>query len=266
MTKGDRPAPARTRLTQFCVLPTAFFAFASPSVALGPIDTDGPNFVGSPEVVPTGHFQYELDLTSLSDSRSGSQSAMFSAPLLLKYGVGDVFELRVDSNGYTREDGSSGVGDTALGLKWHAQDRDASKNMPAICWIVNFETPSGSGQFRGIGVRPTLLSILTWDLPHDLSLGLMPGMVYDTDGSGRRFTSGTLGAVVYKQIDDRLHAFFELSAPRIARATYGGVSASADFGGTYLVNNDLQLGVRVGAALNRNTPNNYFLFEVAQRF
>lgn len=67
--------------------------------ALEPIDTDGPNFVGSSEVVPTGHFQYGLDMTSASDSRSGSQTANVSAPLLLKYGVGNVFELRVDTDG-----------------------------------------------------------------------------------------------------------------------------------------------------------------------
>lgn len=151
-------------------------------------------------------------------------------------------------------------------MKWHAQDKDAAQSRSAVCWILNFLTPTGSDQFRGDGVRPSLLSILNWDLPHDMSLGLMPGINSNTDANGRRFTSGTLGLVLNKQIDDRLHAFIELSAPQIAHAADGGTSANADFGGTYLVNNNLQLGLRLGTALNRNTPNNTILFEVAQRF
>jgi hypothetical protein len=244
----------------------AWVLLAPAAHALDPIDTDGPNFVGSSEVVPAGHFQYELDTTSQSGSRSGTQTASFSAPLLLKYGVGNVFELRVDTDGYTRQDGTSGVGDTAFGAKWHAQDKDAAQGKPAVCWILNLLAPTGSDQFRGNGVRPSLLWILTWDLPHDLSLGLMPGINSNTDANEHRFISGTLGLVLYKQIDDRLHAFVELSAPQIAHAADGGTSASADFGGTYVINNNLQLGLRLGTALSRNSPNNYILFEVAQRF
>jgi hypothetical protein len=57
-----------------------------------------------------------------------------------------------------------------------------------------------------------------------------------------------------------------MSAPQIAHARDGGVLVDWDAGAACLVNNDVQLGVRTGVAANRNTPSNYVLFELAQRF
>jgi Putative MetA-pathway of phenol degradation len=244
----------------------ALWLIASPARALGPIDTDGPDFVESSEAVPKGHFQYEVDMTSVRNRRSAAQITRFSTPTLLRYGVADNIEIRIAPEPYVRQNGKSGVGDTAFGMKWHSQDRDALLGKPAVSWILHVDTPSGSNQFKGNGNRPSLRSVITWDLPHDLDLGLMPGIKYDTDEDGHRFTSVIFGAVLNKRINDRLRAFVEWSGSQIAPARYGGVLASWDLGAAYLVNKDLQLGVRWGVAANRNTPNTLVLFELAQRF
>jgi len=243
-----------------------FLLLASPARALGPIDTDGPDFVESSEVVPKGHFQYEIDATSVSNGRPAQSGAMFSTPTLLKYGNAENFELRIQTEGYIRQDGSSGVGSTAFGLKWHSQDRDESQGKPSVSWLLHFDTPSGSEQFKGDGIRPSLRSVMTWDLPFDLDLGVMPGIRYDTREDGQRFTSAILGVVLNRRFSERFRAFVEFSAPQIAPAIDGGVLASWDIGAAYLVNNDLQLGFRAGIAANRNSPDNYALFEIAQRF
>jgi outer membrane putative beta-barrel porin/alpha-amylase len=135
-----------------------------------------------------------------------------------------------------------------------------------VSWILHFDTPSGSDPFKGNGIRPSLRSVITWELPHDLALGLMPGIKYDTGDDGHRFTSAIFGAVLNKRVNDRFRAFVEMSASQIAHARDGGVLADWDVGAAYLINNDVQLGVRTGVAANRNTPNNYVLFELAQRF
>lgn len=244
----------------------ALFIVASPARALGPIDTDGPDFVESSEVVPKGHFQYEIDATSTGNGRTAQSGAMFSTPTLLKYGVAENFELRIDAEGYIRQDGNSGVGSTAFGLKWHSQDRDESQGKPSVSWLLHFDTPSGSEQFKGNGIRPSLRSVMTWDLPHDLALGVMPGIKYDTREDGQRFTSAILGVVLNRRFSEQFRAFIEFSAPQIAPASDGGVLASWDIGAAYLVTNDLQLGFRAGVAANQNSPNNYVLFEIAQRF
>jgi hypothetical protein len=239
---------------------------ALPARALDPIDTDGPDFVESSEVVPRGYFQYELDVNSERNRRMVPHTTTISTPALLKYGFAENFELRVAPDGYIRADGGSGRGDTALGLKWHSQDRDAGHGRAAVSWIAHFDTPSGSSRLRNIGVRPSLRSVITWELPYDLALGLMPGIKYDSAEDGHRYAAAIFGAVLNKRINERLRAFVEFSGRQIAHASDGGVLASWDVGAAWLVTNDTQIGVRTGVAANRNTPNDYVLFEIAQRF
>jgi len=262
---SNRARPAQLHSAGFAAA-VALFVVASPARALGPIDTDGPDFVESSEVVPKGHFQYEIDATSVSNGRPAPSGAMFSTPTLLRYGNAENFELRIETEGYIRQDGSSGLGSTAFGLKWHSQDGDESLGKPSVSWLLHFDTPSGSEQFKGNGIRPSLRSVMTWDLPNDLALGVMPGIKYDTREDGQRFTSAILGVVLNRRFSERIRAFVEFSAPRIAPAIDGGVLASWDIGAAYLVNNELQLGFRAGVAANRNSPGSYVLFEIAQRF
>jgi hypothetical protein len=245
------------------------FTFALPvcsAWALEPIDTDGPDFVESSEVVPAGHFQYELDVGAALDSGNASQKALTSTPLLLKYGFAENFELRIASDGYLDQAGQQGMGNTALGIKWHSQDRDPATGAPAVSWILHFELPTGSAYFRNDGVLPSLRSVITWDLPQGCALGLMPGVAVQANDRGEQFTAGILGAVLNRKLDDKTRAFVELSMPTISKPEQGGLVASADMGAAYLAGKDTQLGFRSGVGLNPNSPASYVLFEIAQRF
>jgi hypothetical protein len=197
------PSRAKTKRTVLCL---ALLSACGNVLAADPIDTDGPDFVESSEVVPEGRFQYELDARARESS------------LLLKQGVAENFELRLT---LTRHESPG------LGIKWHAVDRDAASGRPAVAWIVDFE-------------KPALRSVLTWELPHDLSLGVMPGI-----GHG----SAIFGAVVNERLSERFRMFVERSALH---------SASWDLGAAYLLGHDAQIGARAGAG--------FVLFELAQRF
>ena len=245
-------------------------------LATGSIDTDGPDFVESSEVVGEARFQYEANAVSERDHRNSSRVTRTSTPILLKYGITDAIEIRLESEGYIRATGDSGntvnrstttgTGDTALGVKWHSQDRDPAAGLPAVSWILHFEGPSGTNGSRGHGIRPSLRSVMTWDFPHDLTLGLMPGIKYDAGEDGHRFTSGILGAVLNKRLTEKSRAFFEASATQLARGRDGGVLADWNIGGAYLLRRETQIGFRAGIAANRNTPNGFVLFELAQRY
>jgi hypothetical protein len=243
--------------------------------ATGSIDTDGPDFVESSEVVGEARFQYEADVMSERDHRNSSRMARTSAPILLKYGITDAIEIRLESEGLIRTTGDSGntvtrsatgTGDTALGVKWHSQDKDAAAGIPAVSWILHFEGPSGTHGFRGHGIRPSLRSVMTWDFPHDLTLGLMPGIKYDAGEDGHRFTSGIFGAVLNKRLTEKSRVFFEASATQLARGRDGGALADWNIGAAYLLSRETQIGFRAGIAANRNTPNGFVLFELAQRY
>ena len=238
--------------------------FASGSAsALEPIDTDGPDFVESSEVMPRGRFQYEIDA---SRARRRDSTSALTTPILLKQGAAKDLELRITVSPYERAGASSGYGDAVFGFKWHTQDRDAPSGRPAVAWIADFAAPTGSSGFRSSGIRPGLRSVITWDLPHELSLGLMPGVKYNSGDDGHRYTSAIAGAVLNERLSDSLRVFVEASAEQIAHRRDGGVIASWDVGAARLLGRDAQLGVRAGIAATRDAPSGYLLLELAQRF
>lgn len=226
---------------------------ASSAFAADPIDTDGPDFVESSEVVGKGRAQFEADLL-----RSGATT---STPTLLRYGVADTLELRLETESLAPE-----RGDLALGVKWHSQDRDPAAGIPAVSWLLHFETPTGEDGSRGHGIRPSLRSVLTWDLAYDLGLGVMPGIKLDATPEGHHFASGIFGATLSKRWTARFRTFVEAAAPQIASGRDGGTVASWDIGAAYLLTNDWQLGVRAATAATHAAPSSQLLFEIAGRF
>lgn len=234
--------------------------------ALEPIDTDGPDFVESSEVVPKGYFQYELDLGSANGSNNGAQQHLTDTPLLLKYGIAENWELRIASDGFMAQNGQLGLGNTAFGFKYHSQDRNESTGAPAISWIAQFQTPIASPYFRTGGILPSLRSVITWELPNEFALGLMPGVATQANEAGKTYTAGIFGAVLNKKLNEKLRVFVEISLPTISKPNQNGIVASGDIGAAYLLTNDTQLGFRAGLGLNPNSPRNYGLFEIAQRF
>jgi hypothetical protein len=253
-------------------LAIAASALHGSATAAGPIDTDGPDFVESSEAVGRGRFQFEANLVSERDRRRDITRT--STPTLLRFGLTETIEARIETGGRvlttraieTDRSTASANADTAIGLKWHAQDREATIRKPSIAWIVHFDMPSGTGELRGIGVRPSLRAVITWDLRRDWSFGLMPGIRQIADADGNRATSGVIGAVLGKRLSAKLRVFAELAAPQIAHARDGGVVLLWDAGIAYLIANDWQIGGRVGIGANRNTPNTTVLFAVAGRF
>ena len=240
--------------------------------AAEPIDTDGPDFVESSEVIGKDRFQYEADFLSQRDNRASNTIKTTSTPLLIKYGISDNTEVRLETEGYILNDNSnansvtSGAGDTALGLKWHTQDGDEAKGKPSISWLLHFDTSTGTNGFSKPGIQPSIRTVMTWELPENFALGIMPGIKYDTAEDGHRFTSGIFGAVLNKHVTENIRAFVEFTVQQLAQPQDGGTIAYWDIGAAYLLTLDTQLGFRGGLAANTNTPSNYILLEIAQRF
>jgi Putative MetA-pathway of phenol degradation len=245
-------------------------AFCAQAKAADTIDTDGPDFVESSESVGAGRFQFESDVVSERDRRRGIDR--ISTPTLLRGGVTESIEVRVETEGRirthddARPGGSWSTGDTAVGLKWHSQDRDPSTGRPSVSWILHFDTPSGTEDVRGHGIRPSLRSVITWELAADWSLGLMPGIKRDSTEDGQRYNAASLGAVLGRRLSERLRVFVESATPQIAHASDGGVLWSWDVGAAWLITRDWQAGIRAAVAANRNSPSSTLLLELAARF
>lgn len=226
------------------------------------ISTDRPDFVESSQVVGKGRIQLETSVQWDRLRDDASHERTLSTPTLLRIGVGESTELRIETDGRTvvhavdpasgARTMTAGYADTAIGVKWHL--RDQQDQQASLGLLLHADLPSGSRELRGHGVRPSLRLAAEWDLPHDLSFGVMPGVAVDRDDNGRRYAYGILAATLGKEFGERVRGFVELAAPQIARASYGGTQASFDTGLTYLIDKNIQADFLLTHGLNRRTP------------
>lgn len=240
----------------------ALAGVALPAQADDTINADRPDFADSSSTVGKGRFQVEMGVAGERRRDAQSSEHNSSTPLLLRYGVSEDLELRLDTDGrsvsrsddllsHTRQR-SSGYADVSPGLKWHVQDQRGA--LPAIGVLVHVDIDSGSPALRGKGKRPMLRLATEWDLPGDMSLGLMHGLVADRNDEGRHFGAAMFGAVLDKEWTARWRSFVELAAPRIARARNGGNVLTADVGSVYLLTPNCQVDVALMRGLNKNAP------------
>ena len=233
-----------------------------------PLVSDRPDFVEASEVVGKGRVQLETGLLSeraRGDDGEGRERTL-STPTLLRIGIHDALELRIESEGRTvrhirdAETGGrrtlAGYADTSVGLSWHLAD--ASGSLPSIGALVDAELPTGSQRLRGEGVRPMLRLVGEWDLAGGVQLGVMPGIAVERegkDGHGEgRYSYGLFGVAVEKRLGERLSGFAELALPQIASGRHGGTQASAGIGLAYLLSNDCQVDTMFSRGLNHRTP------------
>lgn len=242
--------PGKTTPLSFCAA-ALLLAASVPAHADDTIATDRPDFVESSNVVGKGRFQIE---TSVAQDRDAG-ARTYSTPTLLRFGLGETLELRVETDGRMRAtaDGlpaQRGWGDASFGVKWHVRDQDGA--LPSAALLAHADVASGSSALRAPGPRPSLRLAAEWELPDDLSFGVMPGIASDREAGPRR-TTAIFAAVLGRQFGDRLRGFVELASPRIARSRDGGTVATFDIGAAYLLTDRCQIDAALARGLNRNT-------------
>jgi hypothetical protein len=248
---------AKLAAVLFCTASVDFACAAENGIV-----TDRPDVVESSEVVGKGRFQIETSIAYERDRSSDSKSRTFTTPTLFRLGVTETVELRIETDGRVRQkshafgtsDTTHGWADTALGFKWHMQDRDEGGEKPGIGLLVHADLDSGSRRFRGEGVRPSARIVFEWDLPNRWSLGVMPGVIRDKDDMGKPFAAGIFAVVLGKELNDRLRAFAEVAATQIARQRYGGTIATFNVGAAYLTSRYTQVDLATSFGLNGDSP------------
>lgn len=225
-----------------------------------PIVTDRPDYVESSNVVGKGRFQLETSFAYDRFDDAGIDARAWSTPTLLRLGVSDTLELRIETEGRVRAKASmsgfgtvreSGFADTSIGVKWHSAD--GGDGAPSIGWLLHADLDSGSSPFRGDGIRPSLRMVAEWELKNDMSFGLMPGVSYEKNEQGERYVNGSLGVVVGKSFSDRLRGFAEVAAPAIASSSNGGSVVAFNTGVAYLLTPQVQVDTAISRGLNSRT-------------
>jgi hypothetical protein len=252
------------------ILTAAIALCAAGAQAQDKIESDRPDFVESSKVVGKGRFQFEAGLLYERERDAGTRERTLSTPTLLRFGIAETLELRVETDGrmnrHSTEEGrrtsAAGYGDTALGLSWHVLD--GGEGRPSVAVLASAEFDSGSRAFRGDGVRPALRVAGEWELPNEMTLGVMPGIGVERDEGGR-YRYGMLGVVLEKEFGERWSGFAEVALPHIARSRHGGTEASFDIGAAYFLSKDVQLDAMLSRGLNSRTPDVAFTIGLSIR-
>jgi hypothetical protein len=236
------------------------------------IVTDRPDFVESSLTVGKYRFQFETSVNLERDDSDGVKSRAWTTPTLLRFGVLDDLELRLESDGYTRlrvEDPAGtaterGWQDLDAGLKWHMRDQDGA--LPSVGWLLHATLDTGSAPFRGDGVRPSLRASMEWDLGDGWALGMMPGVAWDKDAAGDRYTAGIFGIVLGYGLTERSRVFAEVAATQIAADEHGGNVVTFDVGGAYLLTDMVQLDTAVFIGATDDTPDLGWTLGLSMKF
>jgi hypothetical protein len=238
------------------------------------IVTDRPDFVESSLTVGKGRFQVETSIAGEHNREGTLREITLTTPTLLRLGLADAWELRLETDGYTRvrtEDTSAppaqttyGIADSALGVKWHVQDGEGVK--PSVAWLLHADLPSGSNSLRGHGIRPSLRASLEWELPKDSALGIMPGVIYDSRDDGHRFAAGILGVTLGHNWTEQFRTFVEAAARQLAGSADGGNMVTYDFGAAYLITPKVQIDAAMFIGANHRTPDVAWTIGVSAKF
>ena len=236
-------------------------AMAGQAQAEDEISADRPGLLLSSSTVGEGRYQIEVGANYQRDKQGGLRTQAWTTPAVLRYGVSDDLELRLESDAFTRlrEDDrglltkQSGFADTVLAVKWHDRDGDAKLGQASTAWWLSVELPSGSRDLKGDGLRPALYRVMEWELSEADGVAVMPGIKYDRDSVGH-FWSGVLGAAYSRKWSDRLGMAVAWEGQQLASARHGGKVVDLNLAFTYLASKDWLLDAAASFGLNDHTP------------
>jgi hypothetical protein len=243
------------RPARFLVIAASLLSTVAVSHAASAIPLATPNAFETIDVIGLGHWQSTLDPLAAASLGERLSDAPFALPTLLRVGVGKSVELRTETDSPPARETAfesatdslrrlHGFTDVSFGAKWRVRGGDAGW-LPGVAWLANVETTTGSPAFRGNDFRPSLRATAEWELPHDLTLGLMPGVYRDRDDNGKHYAAGVLALTLGKAWTPRLHTFVELAGEHVSQPQRSGAQANIDTGVAFLATQSLQVAAVV---------------------
>lgn len=261
------------RLAAIAVLISAFAVARAESAperaaddapALDPIVTDRPDFTESTDAVPRGHVQFEGGYTFTLDREHSDRTRNHTVPeALLRIGVLEDLELRLGWEGYSftdslfddrtrggrrtsREDWSQGATDITVGMKYKLFEQQGWR--PHVGVIAQVSAPSGSTELTSGDVDPEVKWLWAYDLADRWGLAGNLNLAAPTDEEGRFAQTAASVSASYSWTE-RLGSYVEYYG-FYPNARHADCAHTLNGGVTFLVHDDFQIDLRVGAGLN----------------
>jgi hypothetical protein len=217
------------------------------------INPDRPGIAESSHVVPKGRLQVEAAFQHETRREADVRTRTQFVPALLRIGVLERVELRIEGDTYTREkvsqagmatERSEGMAPTSLGVKVRLAEGLGSEQA-SVAAIARFFPRSGSGSFRSAHRTGDLRLAADWELAPRWSFNPNIGVGAYEDDSQRRYTTGLLAATLSYEPTTALALFID-SGLRLREQLHGKVGALVDVGATYRLGRDTQLDASAG--------------------
>lgn len=267
------PCPSRALATLLLAASAMAGSGARAAPAASPFELQDP--FESIAVIDAGRWQSGVALLSAHTLGRRIADDPGTTPTLLRMGIGKSVELRATTDAPPERTAFEsatdsvrrlhGFSDVSFGAKWRVRGGDAGW-LPGVAWLANVETSTGSPAFRGRDFRPSLRATAEWALPHDMTLGLMPGIYRDRNENGKHYAAGVVALTLGQAWTPRLHGFVELAGEHVSQRQRNGALANVDTGVAFLATSSLQVAAVVSHGLMNTSQDVRGGFSIAARF
>lgn len=240
---------------------------AAPAASAGDVDwddalvADRPDIAESSETVGKLRLQIETSFEFSQDTENNSTTRFYGFPTLVRFGIIDPLEIRVDSSIFVFRTRSGmkydkGPADFTLGLKWHFLDH-GPKGIPSMAMIVSVLFPTGADQFSENAYVPTFRLIADWELPINLSFGVNLGVdVPGRDAAGDKYAqflyAVSLG-YIFHGTQDRLKMYVEVEGVSPIKSNKTDLRTLGT-GFMFLITPNVQVDTFIRAGITSHSP------------
>lgn len=257
------------------VLSTCFGVFASASAQSAQqqsatdedlINADRPGIADGSTVVGPKTFQVESGIQQEFRRSGDSREHTFFVPTLLRFGLDDHWEVRVEGNTFTRVTSfdsnsttgqSSGFAPLSLGFKYHIFQSNNERQF-SLGTIVRVFPTWGSEEFRTEHVTWDARLAADWNFAPKLSLNPNIGVARYENDQGHLFTAALIAVTLGYNPTKRFNPFIDLGV-QVPEVKNGPGSAILDGGVAYIMGKNLQLDASVGTRVHGETGPRPFL-------
>jgi hypothetical protein len=219
--------------------------------ARSPIVTDRPDIAESSLTV--GHGIYQLEQAAQNELSGGVSALMF--PSLHRVGLGDRFELRMETPLVNMSAGRPGFDELAVGGKYHLLDGGEFGEWPSLAVLAHATLTNGGG------FEPITKLLVDTALPFDLGVGFNVGASLPP---GNAAPAVNFAGSISRNLTDPLRIYGELSGDQDFGA--GQSTLGVDGGLVYLVNDDFQLDLAAYKGLTATSVDWYVTSGVSVRW
>lgn len=230
------------------------------------INPDRPGIADGSATVGRHRFQIETGV-QIEFRRDGAEhDRTIFIPTLLRYGLADQWELRLEGNSYSwisqhdptgETTHASGLAPTSIGVKYNFVDASGAAR-PSVGAIVRLFPPSGSGDFRTRATTGDFRIAADWVLCDKWSLNPNLGIGIYEDGANRIYHTGLFAATLNFNPSKTVNLFVDTGI-QSQEEKNGKTSIIVDAGSAYIIGHDVQLDFTIGTGAAGAMPPHPFV-------